>query len=183
MFCFIFSLCFACVTHSISVSLKSTISRKFSNNHINFLYFHINLRLIVKAFLKYYFLTHSGSWDIAIFEMIIFLFLNFSPFCIVSTLSYVSYKLPPCVKKVFDGEKVLSSTESQEHWEASGGKTILIRVDSLNLPSVKQFFLEIKHSICCSINFFRSGASPLHWPHRCRRITIGWSFKIFSHKF
>ena len=45
-------------------------------------------------------------------------------------VSTLSYKIAPCVKKVFDGENVLDFIDSQEHWGASGGKTTLIRVDS-----------------------------------------------------
>ena len=64
------------------MSVRSIIPRKNNENQIICLYFQKNLRLKVEAFLKYYNLTHSWWWDIAIFATIILLLLNFSPFCI-----------------------------------------------------------------------------------------------------
>ena len=69
-------------------------------------------------------------------------------------VSTLSYNIGPCVKKVFDGEEVFGFNESQEHWEASGGKTTLIRVDSLNLPSAKRFFFESNFQFLVPLNSF-----------------------------
>ena len=119
------------------------------------LYFHTNLRFKVETVLKYFSLIRSGLCDIPIFEVIFFLFFQILTISISFEVSTLLSKLRPCYKKVFDGDEVLAFTESQQHWEALGGKTTLIQVDSSiwhqqnfsHLKSKISYLAPLKYSI------------------------------------
>ena len=80
-------------THSISVSVRSIISRKNTVFQSFTLYFHINLRLKVQTVLKYFTLIPSGSWDISIFKMPILLFFK-------NSHHFIPWRSQPCVIKL-----------------------------------------------------------------------------------
>ena len=93
----------------------------------------------------------------------------------VSTLSYVSYKLPPCVKKVFDGKTFWAPLKVKNIGKLLEAKLYWSELILSIYHRWNNFFLKSNIQFVVPLIFF-DPALP-HWPHRCRRITIGWSFK------
>ena len=114
--------------------------------------------------------------------MIIWLFLNFSPFCVPMKSQPCSIQLLRVSKRYSMGKRfwallkvknIGELLETKPHWSE------LI----LQFGTSKTFFLWIELSFFCSIKFFRSVAATSQTADHQSHITIGWSFKILILSF